>query len=65
MAIPKDWQKILNSEAKQGYLNSGILGGFGQWLAEAVEVLDNKNSNKKIKAEIKVLAEQYVKANIL
>ena len=65
MAIPKDWVNVLNSEAKQGYLNSGAMNGFDQWLIDAVGRLADDKYNKKIKDEIKVLAESYGGAGLL
>ena len=65
MAIPEDWLKVLNSESKQGYLNSGSMFGFDKWLIDAVSELADDKYNKKIKAEIIVLAENYAEAGIL
>ncbi|MGI5825359.1 MAG: hypothetical protein ACOX7J_07295, partial [Bacillota bacterium] len=65
MSLPNGWKNILKSEAKQGYLNSGVMGGFAEWLTEAVNILADDKFNNKIKNDIKILAGDYSRANLL
>ncbi len=32
-ALAREWAAILQAEQRQGYLDSSVLGGFGEWLA--------------------------------
>lgn len=65
MAIPQDLQQVLNSEAKQGYLNSGAMNGFDGWIIDTADRLADDKYNKKIKAELKALAAAYGEAGLL
>lgn len=65
MSVPQDWLNVLNSESKQGYLNGGSMFGFDKWLIESLNQLPNDKYNKKVKAEITVLAESYAQAGVL
>ena len=65
MSLPKDWQQVFNSEAKQGYLNSGVIGGFSEWVSDSIENIADNKFNKQIKVDVKILAKNYAEANLL
>lgn len=53
-----DWQKIIQSEAKQGYLNSSIFGGFAEGILDFIQT-----SNIENQAILKNLALAYSASN--
>lgn len=65
MTIPKEWENSLISEEKQGYLDSGVVGGFSYWLQNAVRTLPVGPEEETIKKRLSALAAEYAKASLL
>ena len=57
-ALPKEVAAILQAEQRQGYLDSSVLGGFGEWLAS----LARQEVYSEVAEQLLALAAAYTEA---
>lgn len=57
-ALPKEVAAILQAEQRQGYLDSSVLGGFGEWLAS----LARQEVYSEVAGQLLALAAAYTEA---